>query len=180
MLSGLLLSCDRGEKQPLANPTQINKYFPLKDFVEEQIQELEGAKVNKTAAVNGEKTASSVSLDAEDWRKELDAFIQADINKTALSLSYETAEDNDRLVHSLKPGEKGVVQEIIIDFHPGSPEVSSIHFKTATDNLFYSSSSEGNLEINAEGLMENYQVKGHQKVWFLSPNEIEIEGKIIR
>lgn len=164
----------------MANPTQIHKYFPLKDFVEGQIETLGQAKVEKSTVINGEKNVSNVKFGAEDWRKELDVFIQADINKAALSLSYETVEDKGKRVHRLKPGERGVVQEIVVDYRPGTDEVSSIHFKTEKDNFFYTSTSTGNLEINDAGLMENYQVRGYQKVWFLSPNEIAVSGKVIK
>ncbi|WP_246581584.1 hypothetical protein [Echinicola shivajiensis] len=179
LLSGLLLSCSEGEKQPLANPTQIDKYFPLKDFVEEQINSLDGQKVGKLSLINGDEQTSEVILDKDAWRKELDIFIQSDINKAANSSSYETIEKDGKLTHRLKEGAKGSIKLIEISYAEGSDRVSSIYFESEEDNMFYESSAEGVLEMNETGALEQYEVSGFQKVWFLEPNKIKVQGEVI-
>ncbi|UCS95712.1 hypothetical protein KZP23_05200 [Echinicola marina] len=178
MLSGLLLSCSEGEKQPLANPTQIDKYFPLKDFVEEQIDRLDGQKIDKVSMINGEEQLSEVVLDKEAWRKELDIFIQSDINKAANAAAYETAEEGNILVHRLKDGAEGSIKLIEVSYVEGTERVSKIHFESAEDNFFYQSSAEGVLEMNELGELDQYEVAGTQKVWFLNPNKIKVKGVV--
>lgn len=179
LLSGLLLSCSEGEKQPLANPTQIDKYFPLKDFVEQQINRLDGQKVGKLSMINGDEQTSEVLLDKDAWRKELDIFIQSDINKAANSTAYETIEKDGKLTHRLKEGAKGAVKLIEVSFVEGTDRVSSIYFESEEDNMFYESSAEGILEMNEVGKLEQYEVSGIQKVWFLDANKIKVQGELI-
>ncbi|WP_222439211.1 hypothetical protein [Echinicola salinicaeni] len=179
LLGGLLFSCSEGEKQPLANPTQIDKYFPLKYFVEEQINRLDGHKMEKLSMINGEEQSSEGVLDKEAWRKELDIFIQSDINKAAYTTAYETIEKENMLTHRLKDGAKGSIKLIEVSYEEGSDRVNSIHFESEEDNFFYSSSAEGVLEMNEMGLLEEYEVLGVQKVWFLDPNKIKVKGALI-
>ena len=42
---GCLVSCSDEEKVVFANPTQIEAYFPLSDFLEENIEKLGAAEV---------------------------------------------------------------------------------------------------------------------------------------
>jgi hypothetical protein len=179
LLLGLLISCNQGEEQPMNNPTQIDKYFPLKDFVEKQIKMLDGAKTRKFTSIKGEEETLVREFDAEGWRKELDIFIQADINKSALATAYETEEDKNYQIHRLKAGEKSPIQEIKVTYEEGD-QVIQINFISHQENLFYSSGSVGELHVNPDsGKIMSYQVKGTQKVWFLSPNKMEVKGEII-
>ncbi len=177
ILLGLLFSCEKEEEQPFSNPTQINDYFLLKQLVEEQISLLDQKQVEKRSVVNGEKRVEKVRLEEEDWRKELDIFIQADINKASLSTSYDTEKSKDRLVHRLKPGNRGEIKEIIVVFEDGSENVKSVEFFSERENLFYTSKARGILDFKGE-VLEAYQVEGFQKVWFLPPNKLEIQGRI--
>ncbi|WP_225444233.1 hypothetical protein [Echinicola arenosa] len=182
LMLGLLFSCNQGEEQPLANPTQINQYFPLKDFVSDQIGRVSDMSVEKLTDINGEEESFEVKLDAEGWRKELDIFIQSDINKAANASAYHTEEKGLVLRHELKQGLKGEVKHIQVEYASREKEeVQKIEFKSEKDNFFYHSLSEGVLEVDAEtGLLKSYHVKGYQKVWFLDPNQIEISGKLKR
>lgn len=178
LLVGLLYACQQEENQPLENPTQIEKYFPLKDFVENQITELEGEKVRKSTRIKGEGEYIEMVLNAEEWRKELHVFIQADINKATLATSYDTEQDLHSTVHTLKTGEKYPIQEIKIDYQ--GKQVSRISFVSHHENLFYTSRSRGELLLDPlTGKLDTYQVSGVQKVWFIAPNEMEVEGEII-
>lgn len=114
----------------------------------------------------------------EDWRKELHIFIQADINKASLATSYFTEEGDGFTIHRLKPGEKSQIQEIRVAYE--GDRVSQVSFISRHDNIFYTSGSEGKIFLDTKsGLLTSYQVHGTQKVWFLAPNEMEIEGKIL-
>ncbi|MEX2591629.1 MAG: hypothetical protein WD426_02560 [Anditalea sp.] len=179
LIFGLILSCKQDEGQPMDNPTQIDKYFLLKDFVEKQISLLDGAKVRKFTSIKGEEESSVLEVDAEKWRKELDIFIQADINKSALISSYETEENSNFQIHRLKPGEESPIQEMKVAYEGN--QVSQISFISHQENLFYTAGSVGRLIVDTtSGKIKRYHVTGTQKVWFLSPNEMEVKGEIIQ
>lgn len=178
LVYGLLLACNDDQGQPMDNPIQISKYFLLKDFVESQVKQLEGAEVRKFSQIKGNEENSVQEFNEEGWRRELDIFIQADINKSSLASSYDTEKTDDVLIHRLKPGEKSLIQEIKVAYE--GEQVSQISFISHQDNLFYTSGSTGELVVDlSSGRIKTYHVKGTQKVWFLPPNEMEVRGEII-
>jgi|SRR5690606_118072 len=178
LFAGLVLSCSQDNAQPMDNPTQINKYYPLKDFVEKQVELLDGSTVRKLLMIKGKEEETTFAMDAEGWRKELDIFIHADINKASLATAYETEEGEGVIIHRLKPGEKAAIQEIKVE--RDGEQVRLIAFKAFQDDFFYTTSSEGKLEIGSSGTVRRYEVSGSQKVWFLSPNKMSIRGEILK
>jgi|SRR5690606_7759282 len=176
VIVGLMLSCSQDNGRPMDNPTQIDNYFPLKAFVEDQIKLLQGTTVRKSTAIKGQVEETEVRMDAESWRRELDIFIQADINKASLASAYETEQRDGLTIHRLKPGEKSAIQEIQVS-HQGE-QVRQINFKAFQDNFFYKTASEGELIVDTSGRISAYQVSGSQNVWFLSPNEMLVKGEI--
>lgn len=174
---GLLISCSEEKGQPMDNPTQLDKYFPLKDFVENQIDLLDGATVRKTTGIKGKVEDTKMKMDAEAWRKELDIFIQSDINKASLATAYQTEEKDGFTIHRLKPGEKSSIKEIKVSYE--GEQVRQINFKAYQDEFFYTTLSEGELVVDKSGRLGSYQVNGTQTVWFLSPNEMVVKGEIL-
>lgn len=174
---GFVISCSEDKGQPMDNPTQLDKYFPLKDFVENQIDLLDGSTVKKTTGIKGKIEHTEVQMDAEAWRKELDIFIQSDINKASLATAYETEEKGGVTIHRLKPGENSSIKEINVSYE--GDQVRQISFKAYQDEFFYSTLSEGELVVDKSGRLGSYQVNGTQNVWFLSPNEMVVKGVIL-
>jgi len=175
---GLPLSCAQDKAQPMDNPIQIAKYFPLKAFVEKQVELLDGSKVRKSIAIKGEEDHVEVSMDAEAWRKELDIFIQSDINKASLASSYDTEEKPGLTVHRLKSGENSSIKEIRIAYE--GDQVSMVDFISHQEEIFYASRSVGHLSIDtSSGTIRSYEVSGSQKVWFLPVNEMTVRGEIL-
>ena len=173
----LLVSCSKSEQVPLDNPTQLEKYFPLSQFVQDQITQLDGKKVSKMMIIKGKEAVVTMEMDAEEWRKELDIFIQADINKNSLASSYTTEESSQLLRHTLIPGEKGDVQMLTI--HRLADKISTVDFSFRKENLFYLSEGSGSLKMTADGnSISSYEVNGYQKVWFLPANIMLTEGTI--
>lgn len=166
----------------MANPTQLEKYFPLRGLVLEQIKSLDGFAVRKEMTINGEAEAAEKVMSEEEWRNEMDIFIQSDINKSANADTYVTEEKEADLIHRLKPGARGEVKEIRVSyFTPARKKVKQVAFTSETDNLFYHSKTEGTLGLDeASGLISRYEVHGTQKVWFLSPNEMRVKGAVVK
>ncbi|WP_194775508.1 hypothetical protein [Pararhodonellum marinum] len=178
ILIGLFFSCQKDGKQPVSNPVQIDKYFPIQTLLQEQIDQLEGRSVEKTTTLKGESITTIQEMDEAAWRKELDLFVQSDINKASLALSYETVEENNQLIHRLKPGEKGEIQEVKVSYE--GDQVVELQIRYHDENNFYRSSSTATIQIcPATGLMKGYEVTGLQKVWFKPPNEMNIKAVLL-
>ncbi|AKP50480.1 hypothetical protein CA2015_1026 [Cyclobacterium amurskyense] len=176
MLVGILTSCKKEEKGPFANPTQIDKYFPLTQFLQKSIDKVGDAEVVKEVRFNEESEIVDFRMDSLVWRQELDFFFQADINKASLASSYESIEESGLLIHRLKPAEKGTIKEIKVSKQSG--KIASITILSVIDNLFYNSTVEGLIKMNDNEEISSYRLSGNQKVWFLSNTKLSVEGKV--
>src|SRR5690554_4862256 len=112
LLAGLLLSCEQNQGKPSVASTEINRYFPLEQFVEQQSGILDGAKVRKKASIKEEELIVEEVLNAEEWGYELNVFAQADINKASMASSYDIVEENGSTIYRLKPDEKSAIKEL--------------------------------------------------------------------
>jgi hypothetical protein len=178
-LIGLLFSCSREEEQPFANPTQIDEYFSIIAFLEEEIPKLEKAEVAKVVGINGRNERMVSDFTEEGWWEELDVFYQADINKAALSAAYTTEDDGDRIIHRLKEGEKAPVRELTVDKRDG--KVSRVYFLSKKENLFYTSETSGTIQKDPNtNRIATYHIHGKQKVWFIPYNEMEVVAEVTR
>lgn len=178
LLFGLLvfaaLSC--GPKESGVGLEKL-PYFDLKSFVNLQAQRLNEKSVLKSSRINGEEETAEQVYSEQDWKEEFDAFIQADINTPSLALSYSTEVFHDNLVHRLLPDEKGKVKEIKVRYVRDLPvEVS---FKLQESNLFFSATTFGSIFINQQTqLVDHYSIETTQKVMFLKPTNIKIQGVV--
>lgn len=88
----LCFACNPEEKVNL----QKNEYFDLKGLIAEQINLLDSLNptIQKEAIINGEAEVKTLQFDSAAWARELDLFIQADINKPNLRGSFEVNEEN--------------------------------------------------------------------------------------
>ncbi|MEX2512020.1 MAG: hypothetical protein WD398_03870 [Cyclobacteriaceae bacterium] len=172
-----LFSCKEETKLPYANPTQIDAYFSTTEFLEKEIEEVSGEPVKKIISINEEQESVEFSPTAEEWRKELDVFFQADINKAALSNAYQTQESDSLLIHSLKPGEDANIKEMKIVKKGG--KVLSLEIVSLKNNFFYRSEMTGKINMgNQLGKIRGYSLKGRQKVWFLPENRMELNAVV--
>jgi hypothetical protein len=177
-VSVALLSCKPGEKEPLANPIQIRAYFPISEFVIEQIELLEGTAVEKELFVNESLERTTQRLDSAGWRKELDWFIQIDINKASLATAYEVTEENGKTIHKLKEGEKASLKEMVV--HREGQAVKEITLVAEESNTFYGSQTNARLTTDpATGRISFYELESRQKVWFLDPNTLKVNSRVL-
>jgi hypothetical protein len=167
-------ACAPVAEQPLSDALP---YFDLKSFLNLELKELDGAKVIKTAEINGEKKVEELVYTEQDWKEELDYFYSADINLPALATSYSTKSRTDFLIHELLPEAKGKVKEISIRYVQNYP--AWVSFKIKEENLFYSTTTLGEAYLNqSTGKLDHYSLETTQKVMFLSPTHIKISGVI--
>jgi hypothetical protein len=152
-------------------------FFPLKEFIEVQAEQVIGRTLFKEVKVNGEKESSSFVPDYEEWLKELDFFIQADINSPVLANVYETKRSDRYLIHELKAGENGKIKKIVVEYSKG--EIRQVSFQSETENPFYKSQIRGVVGFHgATKLMDNFSVETIQEVIFSKPNKIVISAHV--
>jgi hypothetical protein len=173
-LGFLIGGCSLGDRNP--NELEL-AYFPMKDYFEVQALQLDGMGVSKEITVNGEKEKIRKTLDADGWLKEFEFFILADINRPSLAASYDTQKSEKAVIHQLKPGEKGNIQRIVVNYQ--DKEIKSISFISKTSNLFYSTETKGVIyNQSLTGKPDNYLVETMQKVVFLKPNKMMIAATV--
>ncbi|REG87031.1 hypothetical protein [Algoriphagus antarcticus] len=153
-------------------------YFDLKGFIEEKIQEIDSVEVSKVSQVQEEEKQATVIYTTKDWEEEFGIFTEADINNSSSLQSYETTSSDSTLAHELYPNSEGKVKYIKVTYF--EDEVSSVSIKIADDNLFYSTTTLAEMYMNkATNLIDHYSIETTQKIWFLDPNEMKIQGTII-
>ena len=149
----------------------------MKAFVENEADKLLGKTLYKEITVNGKRESISEVPDLEGWLRELDLFIQADINRPTLSDAYTSTRKDNTLNHKLKEGQKGFIKEISVLYK--GDEVLEVSFITGTDNPFYSSKTRGVLRFDDESwVLVGFSLETNQKVIFARPNIILISGRI--
>ena len=174
----LLSSCDSAQERK----SKVMTYYDLKGFIESQIIVLDKKKpeVTKTMSVSG-KNETRISNDV-DWKKELELFIQADINKPAYSKSYSiTKPDSVTVLYELKTEESLPVRylKIKIDKTSGDPIV--IQALLRSENKLYQ--SEKNIELhgsvnNNQWQLNEYTVRGFQKLATMDKKSFDVTARM--
>lgn len=150
-------------------------YFDVTSFLDLEVSKLDSMTVIKTSMINGEERTEEVVYSIQDWKEEFDYFYQSDINIPSLASSYSTETKSDYLLHRLLPDSKGKVKEIKIRYFQNYP--ASISFKMKEENLFFFSTTTGELYLNQfTGKLDHYFIETTQKVMFLKPTYIKISG----
>jgi hypothetical protein len=174
----VLISC--GERESDENGPK--RYFDLKGFVENQIVYLDEKKpeVDKSASLDGE--VKVIRTRDIDWKKELELFVQADINKPAYAQSYDVIrKDSLTYEYKLKANTDLPVRylKIVSDTSIKSP-VKVIAVLESRNRIY---ESQKNIELTCSKKdnlwhLSTYTVKGYQKLIFMDPKEFEISSKI--
>ncbi|MEZ4903816.1 MAG: hypothetical protein R2822_19715 [Spirosomataceae bacterium] len=167
-----------------ANNTNAPKnYFDLKGFIETQIKELEKRKplVNKKMAL-GDVTDTTSTTNI-NWAKELDLFIQADLNKQAYQLSYDIATPTAQIcLYSLKPSEKLPVKLLKIELDEKTKQPILIEALFQEENQLYDSEKKLALTctMRPEGvwLVKTYTISGFQHLALTDKKPFSIIGTI--
>lgn len=170
-----LLGCNGGETRrggPLV-------YFDLKTFVEGQIKDLNARRptVSKTLEA-GEEREYRRTKDI-DWAKELDLFVQADLNKPAYDSSYIVETPSSTTVtYRLKRAEDLPVQylEVIRDTTTG--QLLKMKATMGTKNYLFESERILTMECEA-GRLRTYTIEGFQQLRFGDPKPFRIEGRVL-
>ena len=156
---------------------KVKKYYDLKGLVERQIKTLKfkKPKVQKDISVN--QVSENQMVDSLDWAKELEFFIQADLNKPAFVSSYRVDSSSMGIKYFLKETENLPVKFLEIN-RMGE---NGIEIKALVANNNYLYDTERNLRLSLkQGQLIDYQINGFQKVVFGKKKMFKVNGKILR
>ena len=170
-VSLLLLGCAENSNQ---NTTKT--YFDLAGFINQQISQLTNSQplTQKNLLIN--EHTEAISTKDIDWKKELDLFVQADLNKQSYQLSYNTDSTQNTVIYQLKKGENLPVKALKIEF---DEEKSPKHIEASMQVANYLYKSEKNLSMDFEKKqLKNYQIEGWQKLFVGSKKGFKVVGKI--
>lgn len=181
LLSILILAgCNNAAQQ-----TQPNVYYDVAGFVNQQIADLSASKpvLKKEAMINAMDSKWESTHDV-NWNRELELFIQADINKPALRSSYQIARpDSLTYQYTLKQSEERLtVRSLTVQLDSATRQPLQIKAVLQTGNPLYS--SERNLSMtfgttrDQRWRIRQYQVSGFQKLSYFDRNRFFVRGYI--
>lgn len=159
-------------------PEQLQKneltYFDLRGYFEKEIARLSKAApvITKTVRVNDSSETKKNRI--ADWKRELEIFKDADINKTAWKGLFKITRPGYDLQYTTD-NEKIPVKEVTVFYKKGSTqknEVSGLRILIKNTNLLYNSTD--TLIYYPDSI---YQVKKAQNILFLSGKRYQISGK---
>jgi hypothetical protein len=156
---------------------KVKKYYDLKGLVERQIEALKTDKprVQKDILVN--EGTENQTVDSLDWSKELEFFIQADLNKPAFLSSYRVDSSSMNVKYFLKETEKLPVKFLEVN-RMGE---DGVEIRALVSNSNYLYDTERNLKLYLkQGQLIDYQIDGFQKVVFGKKKMFKVMGKVLR
>jgi hypothetical protein len=168
----LLSACNEEIKE-----NQVKKYFDLKGLIEKQTKTLNSQKPVVQKLVIISDSSESQSVKTIDWAKELELFIQADLNKPAFIQSYQVDSSSIGVKYTLKETEKLPVKYLNIK-RLGEDGISVEAFMN-NNNYLYETERHLKLSIKNNELTD-YQVDGFQKIVFGDKKVFKINGIIKR
>jgi hypothetical protein len=151
------------------------KYFDLGSVIQSQIKVLNEKKPSFIKTVWNENTPETKMVIIQDWAKELELFLQADLNKPAYLNSYEVIETDTLLNYRLKNTESLPVKSLTIRKVEGKLE--SIEAVVQNKNYLYESNKQIRLHL-ADGQMVSYFINGTQQLVFGDKKVFKIEAKV--
>ncbi len=176
LLSLFAFSCDNSAPQTAAKPV----YFDVAGYVKSQIETLSARKpvVAKDARIGGQTNKQATPN--IDWAKELELFIQADINKPAFRNSYTIARpDSLTYQYTLKPTEEQLtVRALTVKLDPKTRQPAQITALLKSENRLYESERRLLLESGVDGRIQHYRVEGFQQLAYFDRNEFRVEGRV--
>lgn len=142
LLAGILLLFISCNTQTDEQQKETEAYFDLRAYFRKEAERLTAAAplVTKTVSIND--SSETKSLKITDWKRELSAISDADINKTSWKGVFTIEKKKNLLVYSTND-EKVSVKKVVITFKDDMPSGflalirNSNALYTSTDSLSY-------------------------------------------
>jgi hypothetical protein len=159
-----------------SSETASNKQvFDFKLLFQKQVELLTAKerKVLKRSSFNfsGLGTPSVLSV---NWDKELELFLQLDLNKPALRMSYDSILVGYTKVYKLKSTENLPIKYVAINSFNGKANILA---KVKVSNMLYDSEKNLNATIES-GELSFYKITGFQKIVFFPKSFYAISAKV--
>ncbi|GAB4026926.1 hypothetical protein GCM10028809_11310 [Spirosoma gilvum] len=178
LVSLVISSCTDSTQQ-----NQPAVYYDVSGFVKRQITDLSDQKpvVTKSVVINDKRNQQSTH--DINWKRELELFTQADINKPALRTSYQiTRPDSLTYQYTLKnPEDRLAVRSLSIQLDSLTHQPRRIVAVLQTTNPLYSSERNLLLESGPKGgqwRVQHYKLSGYQKLPYFDKNNFLVEGRV--
>jgi len=150
-----LASCTQSE-----NKIQSKNYYDLAGLLNRQISDLSAKKplVEKTVLL----TDKQERIETKDinWSKELELFLQADLNKQSYQSAYIVDVKDKRVSYRLKEGEKMPVNQLTIEFDEKDLP-KHIEATMHTNNYLYESDKKLTADL-VNNQLRRYKIEGYQ------------------
>lgn len=158
-----------GCKPPKEEQKRSLNYFDLKGYFAKEAVRLNknNPGVTKTVVVNGASETKQIML--ADWQKELAAFSDVDINRSAWAGLFSVKKDNDHELYT-SDDEKVPVKEVLL--FKKNKKLYGIRVLVKNTNILYSSSD--TLSYYPDSI---YEVKKKQHIKLLAEKNYSITGK---
>jgi Zn-dependent metalloprotease len=174
----LMMSC----QPPAEKEQEPNLYYDVEGFIRDQIELLNQKKpmVTKQMVVSGVQEARTTK--EVDWSKELELFIQADINKPAYRQSYTIQQPNPlTFEYVLNSEEDLTVRHLKVILNDSTGRPSRLEARLLSQNKLYE--SEKNLELtcadrNGVWQIVSYRIQGFQELITSSRKPFIIQVKV--
>ncbi|MEA5405867.1 hypothetical protein VB776_23210 [Arcicella sp. DC2W] len=155
--------------------TKINKYFDLKTSITNQINVLNKEKPTFSKTVWSDNTPETKDVKIEDWSKELELFLQTDLNKPAYLNSYEINQSDSLIVYHLKKSENLPVNNIKILLK--NNQLTAMEATIANQNYLYETDKHVKMTL-VDNVVNYYLIEGTQKLVFGDKKAFKIEAKV--
>jgi hypothetical protein len=167
---------------------KVSYYFSIDSLLVDQAKILmdNNATLLKSAIVNNDTTAATISPDSLQWANELQVFIETDINKPAMKGNYTiTIEDDPQsnlMIKSFKAiSNKIAVQSLQVYFLEDLSNIRHVIIMTSEKNSIYS--ADKNLKLDFDVIKNNlrlmsFNVTGYQKMILQDTVNFSVTGKV--
>jgi hypothetical protein len=174
-----LVACAPEEKQ-----AALNQYFDIDTFVKKQMAQLDSLHPMVEKKVLAGQQEEAKQLTTINWAKELDLFVQADLNKSAYRNSYLIEKPTPRLViYRAKPGEAIPVKYLKIELDSLEGRLENVEALITSENYLYHSEKKLSLHcaLDKQGqwLLSQYHVSGFQRLAFFEKKPFDVQGRVV-
>ncbi|MFC5410495.1 hypothetical protein ACFPMF_14305 [Larkinella bovis] len=161
-----------------AKEAPAGTYYDLESYLEQQISQLKARNPTVVKQAGFGKDQEQQTTKGIDWSRELDLFLQADINKQAYQSSYQkNRPDSLTYEYRLKAGENLPVQVLRVELDSVTHQPRLVKATLRTKNSLYE--SERNLWLESEqGVIKRYHIDGFQRLAWLDEKRFLIEGEL--
>lgn len=175
----LLAACENTAQQ---NAAPV--YYDVLGYVKGQIEILSKTKPMVTKRAEMDEKKQQLTTRNINWKRELELFTQADINKPALRQSYTIARpDSLTFRYTLKPSEKNLtVRSLTVQLDSATHKPRSVDAVLTTKNFLYESERHILLE-NGPGKsggwgVRHYRLRGFQHLSVTDAHPFDVEGTV--